>query len=154
MKPTETKHRDRVLRAYVEGRTWDNEPGSEFNLVRKLVMQGHPLLEPFPYLVDYEWEVEGGFSDEGRGDLVFSDGQGNYATVEVKVVQGGRRGGSGSTTRNARRKKRRKVEAQAWDYALVWQKRQEDARTTKSFLYTNELELFELGVVNDEAGEE
>ncbi len=154
MDRAEAEHRDRVLRAYFDGRDWDESP--EFLLARQLVREGHELLLHFPLLVDYEWEVAEGFSQLGRGDLVFSDGEGDFAVVEVKHVEGGRWGGTGRNRRTSMRKKRRKVEEQALGYALAWQLRHANPEGTRAFLFTNESGLVLLGTVvgatDDDAG--
>lgn len=49
-----------------------------------------------------------GHPDQGRGDLVFTDGAGRYTVVGVRVIDGGNGGGSGKTTRRKRTQKRRK----------------------------------------------
>lgn len=109
---TEAVERDRVLRAYIGGRQWDTNP--EFGLVRRLIVEGDPLLEGFPLVWDYEWEVYAGRSDGGCGDLVFTDGDGSFAVVEVKFIDSGV---SGSTARVNRTKGRKKVREQALRYA-------------------------------------
>lgn len=131
--------RDRVLRDYIRGRTWDTNP--EFGLLRNLVVDGHPLLDAFPLLYDYEWEVQPGRSDGGCGDLVFTDGAGNFAVVEVKFIDTGR---TGRTVRVKRTKSRSLVRAQARTYAnalrflLV-----DEALTVRAFALTNEGGLVE-----------
>jgi hypothetical protein len=65
------KRRDTILRAFILGKDWDTN--DEFILKRRLVRQSRHmpqgalleqqnihtlLLEPFPYLVDDEWEAE------------------------------------------------------------------------------------------------
>ncbi len=126
--------RDRVLRDYLRGRTWDANP--EFRLIRNLVVEGHPLLEGFPLLYDYEWEVEPGRSDGGCGDLVFTDGEGGFAVVEAKYIDNAR---TGSTARAKRTDGRKAVREQALRYAAAF--RASDAGTgalVVAFALTNE----------------
>lgn len=143
----EAERRDRVLRAYFEGRDWDDN--GEFQLKRDLVMGD--LLPEFPFVVDDEWEVRGGHTDEGRGDLVFTDGAGNFAVVEVKWIDGGTDGGSGKTRRRAKRGKRRKVEEQALEYGEFWAARAGTAARIDAYLFTNEVGLMLMGRVEEGA---
>jgi len=126
-----------------EGRDWDDN--GEFSLKRKLVTGDY--LPEFPFLVDDEWEYMPGRTDMGRGDLVFTDGEGNFAVVEVKWVDGGTAGGRGTTRRAAKRKKRRKVEDQALNYARLWAGKVGGGVRVDAFLFSNELGLVHLGRV-------
>ena len=60
-----------------------------------------------PYLFDFEYDVDPNYSQFGRGDMIFTDGNGSFIIVEVKFVDGL---SSGKNAREKRRKKRRKVE--------------------------------------------
>ena len=135
MVTTAAAQRDRVLRAYIAGRDWDANP--EFRLIRALVSGGDPLLEGFPLVYDYEWEVEPGRSNSGRGDLIFTDGEGAFAIVEVKYIDNDR---SGSTARSKRTGSRKLVLEQAIRYAAEF--RQTAAGTgalVVAFTFTNEV---------------
>jgi len=68
------------------------------------------LLPDYPYVIEDEWEVEPGRTDRGRGDLVFTDGAGCFAVVEVKWLDLESTGRTGTTKRTSNRKKRRAVE--------------------------------------------
>lgn len=126
--------RDRVLRAYLTGRTWDQNP--EFQLARGLVLDGHAELAAFHLVFDYEWEVTPGHTNGGRGDLVFTDGAGSYAVVEVKFIDKGR---SGSTARSKRTDSRKRVWEQASTYAWALNAvLGEAASNIRSFTLTNE----------------
>jgi Holliday junction resolvase-like predicted endonuclease len=125
-------HRDRVMRAYFEGRDWDQNP--EFQLKRQLVLEGASELSAFPYLLDDEWEVVPGATEGGRGDLLFGDGQGGYAVVEVKYMNPL---GGGRTARTARNKKRKKVEEQARTYAEAV-RRQHPGAEVRAFVLTDD----------------
>lgn len=120
------EYRNRVLRAYIEGRNWDNS--AEFALVRQVVLQSAQLLPSFPMLVDYEWDVRPGSTAGGRGDLVFGDDKGGFAIVEVKAVEGA----SGSRTR-----RRNKVESQALRYAAAWALRHPTASVV-AYVFTDD----------------
>jgi len=136
MNVDEAQRRDKVLRAYFEGRDWDG-PG-EFQLKRTLARDGHEALSRYPYLVDDEWEVEPGHTNKGRGDLVFTDGHGGWATVETKWIDGGTDGGSSKTRRRTRTKKRKTVEEQAVKYASLLFQSRDDVDHVRAFLHTNE----------------
>lgn len=132
---TDHNLRDRVIRDYINGRIWDTN--REFALVRKLVGEGHPKLADFPLIHDYEWEVECGRTDLGRGDLVYTDGKGNFAVVEVKFIDISR---SGSTARVKRTKSRTQVRNQAFVYADAFLKMPgKDVITVRAFAYTDDI---------------
>jgi hypothetical protein len=105
------EHRDRVLRAYFEGRNWDGN--NEYALKRKLVMNSLELLPDYPFVIDDEWEVKPSRGDQGKGDLIFTNGEGRFAVVEVKWIDLERRG---KTVRTGRNKDRKKVKEQAARY--------------------------------------
>ncbi len=131
--------RDRVIRGYIDGRTWDLNP--EFVLIRELVRGGHAGLAGFPLLYDYEWEVHPGRSDGGRGDLVFTDGIGNFAVVEAKYIDTSR---TGATVRAKRTESRSKVREQARAYADALRRvLPDEVRTVRAFALTNESGLLE-----------
>ena len=131
--------RDRVIRAYLVGRKWDTNP--EFGLLRDLVTNGHPDLVAFPYVYDYEWEVQPGFSNAGCGDLVLTDGLGNFAVVEAKFIDNDR---SGNTARVKRTKSRSQVRDQARTYADALQRiLGDEAMSVRAFSLTNESGLAE-----------
>lgn len=127
-------HRDRVLRAYFAGKDWDENP--EAKLKRQLVLDGHPVLARFPYLIDDEWEVCPGATNLGRGDLVFTDGQGAFAVVEVKYIDRER---TGRTARAKRNDSRGKVIDQARSYAAMLSCRYpQDVVAAEPYAFTNE----------------
>lgn len=121
----EIEQRDRVLRSYFRGRDWDRSV--EFALARELVLHSERLLPGFPYLVDHEWEAVPGSTTFGRGDLVFANGRGHYAVVEVKTVEG-----SGKRTN-----RRTHVEEQAVRYAAVWEERHPGSKVA-AYVYTDD----------------
>jgi hypothetical protein len=133
------EYRDRVLRDYFKGRNWDSN--SEYELKRKLVLDSHQLLPNYPYVIEDEWEVEVDRADHGRGDLVFTDGEGNFAVIELKWIDLVGVGKAGTTKRASNRKKRRKVEEQAARYAGLYKKYLEQkniAPVVNAFIFTNE----------------
>lgn len=131
--------RDRVIRTYLEGRSWDSNP--EFLLVRQIVAGGHADLGACTHVYDYEWEVDPGHSNGGCGDLVFTDGAGNFAVVEVKFIDTAR---SGPTARVKRTKSRSQVSDQARTYAdAIRRILGEDLLTVRAFSLTNERGLVE-----------
>ena len=110
----EIQHRDQVLRAYFKGRDWDKN--DEYLLKQKLIRCSDWLLPEYKYVIEDEWEVDAGRADQGCGDLVFTDGLGNFAIVEVKWIDSA---SSGSTATNKRTKKRKAVKEQAISYAYI-----------------------------------
>lgn len=82
----EIKHRNNTIRSYINNRVWDENP--EFLLTKKVInnlKERRPELEKFIFVYDYEWEVESGATDKGKGDLIFTDGRGNFLIVECKT---------------------------------------------------------------------
>lgn len=131
MNPTEAQHRDGVLRAFFQGKTWDNN--AEFQLKRELVRQSHLLLPNYPWLIDDEWEVNPGHPNDGRGDLLFTDGIDRFAVVEVKFIDAR----SGGTARAKRTHNRSSVREQALKYAAALRQKYPEA-TVVAYAYTNE----------------
>ena len=140
MNLSDIEHRDQVLRAYFAGRDWDVV--GEYGLKRELVLNSLQLLPDYPFLIDDEWEYEPGQTNEGRGDLVFTDGTGRFAVVEVKYLvlneNGSTAGTKGRTRRGRNTKKRRKVEGQARDYADKLRAKLGDAQSVEAYYFTND----------------
>jgi hypothetical protein len=106
----------------------------------------------FPLLWDYEWAPP--LAARGRGDLVFTDGQGAFAVVEAKHVPLAR---SGRAARSTRNEKRGYVQHQALRYARLFanalqlqraqhnkgrpsaERIDEKAVSVEAFVYTNDL---------------
>lgn len=135
MSKAEMQRRDQVLRAYFQGRDWDEN--NEYALKRYLVLNSHKLLPDYPLLIDDEWEVEPNRNQEGQGDLLFADGAGRYAVVEVKWLN---LATSGRTTRGSRTKKRQKVKDQAADYSYALARRLETFIQIEGYWFTNEFQ--------------
>ena len=125
------QRRDEVLRAYFLGKDWDRNP--EFGRKRAVVTEGLPDLAEFPFLIEDEWELSPGHTNEGRGDLVFADGAGRFAVVEVKDINFER---SGRTARSKRTSSRKLVKEQALRYAEAYCKRQSGAVEVVAFTLT------------------
>ncbi len=136
---TDLAERDRVIRTYIQGRSWDTNP--EFMLIRAFVSEGHADLAAYTHIHDYEWEVDPGHSNGGCGDLVLTDGAGNFAVVEAKFVDTGR---SGHTARVKRTKSRSQVREQARTYADALRRiLGDELLTVRAFSLTNEGGLVE-----------
>lgn len=133
------QRRDQVLRAYFQGRDWDDN--NEFALKRHLILNSHELLPGYPLLINDEWEAEPNRNQEGRGDLLFADGKDRYAVVEVKWLD---LTNSGRTTRTSRTKKRQKVKEQAVDYTNALARRLETFVQIEGYWFTNECPMPQL----------
>ncbi len=144
MNQQEVKRRDRILRAYFEGFDWNHN--GEYELKRTLVINSDRLLPDYPYIVENEWEVEPGQGHKGRGDLVFTDGVGRFAVVEVKCLNRGGNGDQKKAQRDRIRVGRRLVEAQARRYAKIYAAAMlkagviDDSNAVAAFVFTDEQE--------------
>ena len=133
MNRADIERRNRVLRTYFQERDWDEN--NEYALKRYLVLHSHELLPDHPLLMDDEWEVEPNRNQEGKGDLLFSDGAGRFAVVEVKWLNQDK---SGKTARTSRTQKRNKVRDQAVEYAHALAQRLETFTQIEGYCFTNE----------------
>lgn len=122
----EIEHRNAVLRAYFDGRDWGEN--NEFELKWRLIRNSQALLPGYPYLIEDEWEIEPNRCQEGKGDLVFTDGHGRFAVVELKWI--------GDT--DNRTHKRGEVKAQASRYARILAQRFENAIQVEGYSFTDE----------------
>ena len=143
MKPSEVERRHQLLKTYFEGRDWDVV--GEYSLKRQLVLNSAQLLPNYPFVIDDEWEVEPGRSDQGRGDLIFTDGHGNFAVVEVKYLDLPSQDSPASNRRSKKRResnreKRRQVEAQAPKYAKRLQEKLRITEPVAAYYFTNDHE--------------
>ncbi|RHZ45600.1 hypothetical protein Glove_668g23 [Diversispora epigaea] len=66
----------------------------------------------FKYLIDFDWEVEKGYSNKGKGDLIFGSDDGVYLIIETKFLHPG----SGRNARVHRHDNKRKAKEQAKKY--------------------------------------
>ena len=133
MEQSEIRYRNKIISDYHLSRTWDEN--KEFLLKSELIMSSKTLMPIYPYVVEDEWEVIADKSDEGMGDLVFTDGNGNFAVVEVKYLD---LQSTGDTACSRRTKKRQKVKEQAVKYAEIYRKKK-FVKSVKSFIFTNEM---------------
>jgi len=129
----EIEHRDRVLRAYFEGRDWDGN--NEYALKRKLVMNSPELLPDYPFVIDDEWEAEPNRGEQGKGDLIFTNGEGRFAVVEVKWIDLVR---TGKQVRTRRNEKRQNVTAQAERYRNVLAKKLGSDFLVEGYYFTSD----------------
>jgi hypothetical protein len=141
MNEQEIRHRDGVLHDYFYGRNWDKN--GEYALKRKLVINRGRLLPNYPYVIEEEWEVTDNRTDLGRGDLVFTDGDGSFAVVEVKWIDLDGHLKNGKNRRENNRQKRRKVEEQSIEYALAYYNKlvknnSSILKAIEAFYFTNE----------------
>ncbi|MGB3138703.1 MAG: hypothetical protein WBB18_17975 [Nodosilinea sp.] len=139
MNKIEMQRRDQVLRAYFLGRDWDDN--NELALKRDLVLRSQELLPNYPLLINDEWEVEPNRTQDGKGDLLFTDGAGCYAVVEVKWVDVDT---SGSTARSSRTGKRSRVKKQAANYAQALVNCLQTFIQIEGYWFTNECQTPQL----------
>ena len=141
MKQFDIEHRDQVLRAYFKGRNWDQ--AGEQELKQRFVLDSQTLLPDYPFVIDDEWEVNPGRTDEGRGDLVFTDGNGRFAVVEVKYIDltGDNRSGSKKTIKKSNQEKRKTVKEQAKTYAAHLLKKLDATASVEAYFFTNQCEV-------------
>ena len=130
-----------MLREYFQGRDWDLN--GEFVLKRKLFLESQQFLPDYLYVIEDEWEIEPGRTDQGCGDLVFTDGSGCFAVVEVKWLDLDNTERTATTKRTSNRKKRRKVEEQALKYAAAYYNKiaaiqLDDVKCVEAFWFRNE----------------
>ena len=136
----EIKHRNLVLRSYFEGRNWDLN--SEHSLKRELVLESDRIFPQYPYVIEDEWEVTPDKSNDGKGDLVFTDAAGRFAIVEVKHINLELYGGNASTKRTSRRKVvKEQAVRYAEQYANLASDRQIYVKQVEAFIFTNESRL-------------
>lgn len=131
------EHRNLVLKSYFKGRDWDLN--SEYLLKRKLVLNSNRLLPQYPYVIEDEWEVTTDKTNEGKGDLVFTNAAGYFAVVEVKYINLKLSGGTTSQKRTFKRKTvREQAIRYADDYANIASSRQIFLKQVAAFTFTNE----------------
>lgn len=99
-----------------------------------MILNSDELLPKYPFVVEDEWEVEFGRSDAGLGDLIFTDGNGNFAVVEIKYID---KLNSGNTASVRRTMKRKKVQEQSGKYAYIYGKNN-FVKSIEAFTFTNE----------------
>ena len=114
------KQQEDLLRVQPEaGNFW------EAQLENKLLKRPPGCLCNFPYLYLREWTSVAG----GKGDVVFTDGQGLFAVVEIKYI-------NLSNKRNVQRKKRKCVKEQAQTYGQAFRRQHAEAAVVIAGVYT------------------
>ncbi len=107
----EERHTEKLAALYRPRSLNVNE--AELQLQRLFVDSCRLKLPSFPYLYDIEWYAgQYGHLNDGRGDLVFTDGCGGFLVVETKVLSDE----SGKTACTSRKKARKAVKLQAQNY--------------------------------------
>lgn len=141
MQQSEFEHRNKVLHAYFKGRDWDQV--GERRLKQRLVLEREALLPDYPFVIDDEWEVNPGRTDEGCGDLVFTDGNGRFAVVEVKYIDltGDNRSGSKKTIKKSNQEKRKTVKEQAQKYAAHLLQKLDSPESVEAYFFTNQCNI-------------
>ncbi|RHZ65296.1 hypothetical protein Glove_318g66 [Diversispora epigaea] len=91
---------------------YENSIHSEDALKNDLINQIDRICPGFKYLIDFEWEVEKGYSNKGKGDLIFGSDYGVYLIIETKFLHPG----SGRNARVHKHDARHKVREQAKRY--------------------------------------
>jgi hypothetical protein len=87
-------------------------------------------LQSFRYLYDLEWPCE-----EGRGDVVLTDGKGRFAVLEFKHID---LKDTGPTARTRRTRKRREVFQQALRYSDAFVRIHPKVSVAEPWVVTNE----------------
>lgn len=129
---SEALKRDRELR---EDLAWTAWPGEhEQGLKALLLSNPPPPLDQFPFVWADEWLVVPGRDDCGKGDLIFTDGQGRFAVVELKWFD---HRDTGRTRRARRNHKRNKVREQASRYAETFWHLEPAALDVRAFTFGN-----------------
>ena len=102
--------------------------------------RNHPPFTQLYYA--QEWEVIPGYSQFGKGDLVFKrPGFEEYLVIETKYI----RTDSGKTARGSRTKNRKKVVEQALRYGAIFKQRHPGAEVEIA-TFTNDVGLCTLGL--------
>ena len=91
-------------------------------------------INKYPYIFRYEYEVNPGYSNHGKGDLIFTDGKNNFCIAEIKSLTIE----SGTNQCNKRTKKRKKVKWQERYYKSCFQRENPTANVESCHL-TNDL---------------
>ena len=126
--------RDNVIRPYITNHDW--YVSAEFHLVRTLVMKPplhwRPYSCNYPFIFDFEW-----VNEEGKGDLIYTDGNNNFLVVEVKSMYCDGYG-SGQTHRTKKRQKRRDGEKQTEIYSQLWHEKNPQVKKTTGVFVTED----------------
>ena len=106
---------------------------SEYDLKRYLLLYSSELLPRFPYVIEDEWFVISGLSQFGKGDLVFTDGKGCFAVVEIKYL----RTDTGATARKSRNRAKNKLLDQVKYYVQGYKNKNPEHLQIEGYYYTN-----------------
>ena len=115
----------------------------EAALTKALLANPPACLNGFSYLHDREWTVCPSGNHMGIGDLVFSDGQGLFAVIEVKHI-------GLDISGELKRLKRRKVLKQALKYGRAFADNNPDAVIVIAGAFTEESEFVTWVNLNDQ----
>ena len=116
----EIKLRNRSLRMIFRPKMPRSDIYSESQLMAFVITNSKEItiLKEYPYLFAFEYMVQPPFSQFGRGDLIFTNGNNQFLIVELKYLTRN----SGRTSQTSRRRHRRKVEEQALRYGRCFKK--------------------------------
>lgn len=139
MKTNTYRHYNNVLRKSIRNRV--SRPCNNETLFLAFCLENQEEIESikdYPLVTDYEYDVEPGKTNSGRGDLILTDGENNYLIVEVKFLSEN----SGKTARTRRKTQKNKVYEQALNYKEKFQKKFPKAKVdcitlTNEILFTN-----------------
>lgn len=110
------RHRHKTNSDYILNRNWTGD--CEFLIVQDLIIRWSriPVIKDYPYLFDYEYLLNGNFSNHGKGDLILTKdiSMTSLLVVEVKFIN---LRATGSTASTSRTKNRKKVREQAEIYS-------------------------------------
>lgn len=104
-------------------RDWTYSPSSPETLLVAFCLKNQKLIEllnKYPYVVDFEYEINPGYTNLGKGDLILADAKNNLLAAEFKYID---LISSGKTARTKRNKDRGKVQEQALIYANMLQRK-------------------------------
>jgi len=126
---------DKIHRRII--RNISNRPCSDENLLTAFFVRYQKKIPPinkYPYIFRYEYEVNPGYSNHGKGDLIFTDGKNNFCIVEIKFLTEK----SGRNYCVKRTQKRKKVRWQERYYKSCFQKKNPTDKVESCHL-TNDL---------------
>ena len=92
------------------------------------------IFRDYPFVTDYEYDLEPGMTNLGKGDLILTKGKNSYLIVEAKYLCNE----NGKTARRKRSSKRKKVNEQAERYLRLFHEKCPDTKA-ESFVLTNDL---------------
>lgn len=128
------RNRHRILFDYVSKKTWGLD--QEALLLRAFITDlKNPIRVHYKYVYDLDWKADFPNGLFGRGDLVLTDGKGNFLVVEAKYIDPL----EGKTMRTRRTKKRKEVLNQTQTYLEAFRKQNRlQPEAVKGLVLTNE----------------